>query len=181
MFMVRWFSSDKKPVNKPAKSSLSVPSQTESKLPINPSSTESKAILMPGGVMNIMLDYESKEAAKVSTCTGPLVPTLFNAIKPRKLKDVSALLKAVVDGKPDEAKALLDEDPSLGLGKLEEKEVVVSLSGHRFNLSPYQAAMAVQDTQMEALIKSYVDVEFKEEAVRQYGEQRLEGQKKNNR
>lgn len=176
--MVRWFLSDKKPVNKPAKSSSSVPSQTESKLPINPHSIESKAILMPGGVMNIMLGYESKDATQVGTGSDSLMPTLFNAIKPRKLKDVRALLQAVVDGKPIDAKALLDEDLSLGLGKLEEKDVVVSLSGHRFNLSPYQAAMAVQDTQMEALIKSYVDVEFKEEAVRQYNEQHLEEQKK---
>src|SRR5262249_46242834 len=60
----------------------------------------------------------------------------------------------------------------------EKKEVVVSLSGHQFNLSPYQAAIAVQDTQMEELIRSYVEVEFKEEADRQKVEQRLEGQKK---
>ena len=59
-----------------------------------PTPTESKDILMPDGVMNIMLGYESKVAAKVKN--GSLVPTLFNAIKPRKLKDVKALLTAVV-------------------------------------------------------------------------------------
>jgi hypothetical protein len=141
-----------------------------------PTPTESKDILMPDGVMNIMLGYESKVAAKVKN--GSLVPTLFNAIKPRKLKDVKALLTAVVNGKRDEAEALLKEDPSLGLGKLEEKDVIVSLTGHQFNLSPLQAALAVEDTQMAEMIKSKLAPELKEEADKQCAEQSLEGEKK---
>ncbi|MHB1949552.1 MAG: hypothetical protein ACYCQI_15745, partial [Gammaproteobacteria bacterium] len=141
-----------------------------------PTTTESKDILMPDGVMNIMLGYESKVAPKVSN--GSLVPTLFNAIKPRKLKDVKALLTAVVNGKRDEAEALLKEDPSLGLEKLEENDVVISLTGHQFNLSPLQAALAVEDTQMAEMIKSKLAPELKEEADKQCAEQSLEGEKK---
>ena len=73
MFMVRWLLSDK-PVNEPAKS-LSTHKATESKLPINPNPAESKDILVPGDVINIMLGYANLE---VSGHIQAVVSTLFN-------------------------------------------------------------------------------------------------------
>jgi hypothetical protein len=132
--------------------------------------TEEKAA--PVDVMNIMLEYD--DFNKVSgRATVPLVSTLFNSIKTQKLARLRTLLTAIVNGNPDEAKVILDKDPSLLYEKLEEKEFVTALSGHQFNLKPYQAALAVGDTQMAAMvIKPYfTKLQDEKEADRQFNEQ----------
>ena len=81
-----------------------------------------------------------------------------------------------MNGRPDEAKAILDRDSSLVLERLEVVEVVTALSGHQFNLQPYQAALSVGDMQMAEMVKSYfVTLKEEREADRQYDEQHPKG------
>ena len=133
---------------------------------------EAKETAAPVDLVNIMLEYADydHESGRGEV---PLVSTLFNSIKTQKSVRLKKLLTAIVSGNPDEARALLDKDPSLVLDQLEEKEVVIAPTGHQFNLKPYQAALSVDDTQMAELIKSYFKDE--KEADRQYEEQCPEG------
>ncbi len=118
---------------------------------------------VPVGVMNILLgytdysdEYLEKDAPPSDRIAGhatvPLVNTLFHSIQTKRLR---MLLTATVSGQPAVVKAILNENPSLILSKLEEKEFLTAPTGHPFNLTPYQAALAVDDTQMAGLIKSY--------------------------
>ncbi|MHB1947721.1 MAG: hypothetical protein ACYCQI_06365 [Gammaproteobacteria bacterium] len=139
--------------------------------------TESKEIQeetsVPVGVMNITLGYEGSDPVS-GDAGGPLVSTLFNSIKIQKLARLRTLLTAIVSGDPATAQRILKQDPSLRLEKLEEKDAVISPTGHRFNLTPYQAALAVEDTQMAEMIKSiFVELNDEDEANKQYDEQRL--------
>ncbi|MHB1949615.1 MAG: hypothetical protein ACYCQI_16065 [Gammaproteobacteria bacterium] len=124
----------------------------------------------PFGVINTIFDYLGSKpiAPGAAEKVASLVPTLYNS---RKQKTVR-LLTAIVSGQPDEVKKSLDEDPSLVLEKLEEKDFVISPTGHKYNLKPYQAALAVEDSQMAAMIKSYfAKLNNEGEADRQYAEQ----------
>lgn len=141
-------------------------------------SKEDKETGVPKGVLNIILGYEGS-----NTVTGdaqvPLVSTLFKSIKTRKLELLRKLLSAVVLGQPIEAEAILKKDPSLLLEQLEEKDFVTSPTGHKYNLKPYQAALAVDDTQMAEMIKRYFAMlDDEKEANRQYDEQYPKGWKK---
>ena len=114
---------------------------------------QAEKIIAPLGVVNAMLGYEGSTRVRgVAGAAVSLVATLFNSIKIQRLR---TLLTVIVSGKPDEAKAILEIDPSLLREKLEEKDFVAAPTGHKFNLKPYQAALAVEDTQMAAMIKCY--------------------------
>ncbi|MHB1949332.1 MAG: hypothetical protein ACYCQI_14600 [Gammaproteobacteria bacterium] len=141
--------------------------------PFDIESKEKQETHVPVGIMNITLGYEGSDP--VSGDAGvPLVSTLFNSIKTQKLARLRTLLTAIVSGDPATAQRILQQDPSLRLEKLEEKDAVTSLTGHRFNLTPYQAALAVEDIQMAEMIKSiFVELKDEDEANKQYDEQRL--------
>jgi len=107
---------------------------------------------IPGSLAKIILEYEdSGSTIDNPLVTNSLVSTLFNS-KTQRLK---SLLRHIVSGEPDEAKAILEKDSSLVLGKLEEKDFVTAKSGHKFNLYPLQAAVSVFDIQMAEMIQSY--------------------------
>ncbi|MHB1948551.1 MAG: hypothetical protein ACYCQI_10620 [Gammaproteobacteria bacterium] len=137
---------------------------------------EAEKITAPLGVVNTMLGYEGSSNAVRRTAAGTavsLVSTLFNSIKTLRLRE---LLTAIVSGDPTKAKAILEIDPSLLREKLEEKEFVLAPTGHKFNLKPYQAALAVDDTQMADMIKSYfAKLGDEKEADRQFDEQHPKG------
>ncbi|MHB1949056.1 MAG: hypothetical protein ACYCQI_13190 [Gammaproteobacteria bacterium] len=139
--------------------------------PFDIESKEKQETHVPVGIMNITLGYEGSDP--VSGDAGvPLVSTLFNSIKIQKLARLRTLLTAIVSGDPDGAKAILKKDPSLRLEKLAEGDFVTSLTGHQFNLTPYQAALAVDDTQMAEMVRAFfVELRDEEEANRQYDEQ----------
>ncbi|MHB1948142.1 MAG: hypothetical protein ACYCQI_08520 [Gammaproteobacteria bacterium] len=134
---------------------------------------EAEKITAPLGVVNSMLGYEGSNTVSGAAGTAvSLVSTLFNSIKPRRLVRVRELLTAIVSGDPDKARAILETDPTVLLDKLEEKEFVLAPTGHKFNLKPYQAALAVDDIQMAAMIKPYfAKLDDEKEADRQYDEQ----------
>ncbi|MEO8402860.1 MAG: hypothetical protein ABI597_13895 [Gammaproteobacteria bacterium] len=125
---------------------------------------------VPAPVVNIILEYVSPDPVLISGGgSGSLVNTLFNSIKLQRLARLRTLLTAIVQGQPDEAKKILEKDPTLLDEKLEEKEFVTSRSGHKFNLKPYHAALSVGDTQMADMVKSFFTDE--KEADRQFEEQ----------
>ncbi len=68
---------------------------------------------------------------------------------------------------------LCNIDSSLLLEKLDEKDFVIAPTGHKFNLKPYQAALAVDDMEMARRIQDYFFLKLanKEEADNQYEEQ----------
>ncbi|MHB1949461.1 MAG: hypothetical protein ACYCQI_15285, partial [Gammaproteobacteria bacterium] len=131
-------------------------------------------ITAPLGVVNTMLGYEGSKIAHGTAGTAvSLVSTLFNSIRWVRLRE---LLTATVSGDFDKAKAILDIDPSLLREKLEEKDFVTAPTGHKFNLKPYQAALAVDDTQMADMIRPYfAKLGDEKEADRQYDEQCPQG------
>lgn len=133
---------------------------------------EEKERIAPLGLINDILGY-----ADLKNVNGNLDRTisfapdsLFNSFRTQRLK---ALLTAIVSGEPDKAKAILDVDPSLLLEKLEEKDSAIAPTGHKFNLKPYQAALAVDDTQMAEMIKPYFanKLQDEKEADRQFDDQ----------
>jgi hypothetical protein len=130
---------------------------------------------VPINVLNIILEYDEYYDKDLDQLPGyasaPLASTLFNSMKKRKERDVAALVTAAVNHNLYDAKKLLESNGSLGLEQLSKEVVVVSDTHHKFSgLSPYQAALAVDDMRMANLIKSYSD---QKEADRQYDEQRL--------
>jgi hypothetical protein len=125
-------------------------------------------IIAPQNVVNTILAYEGSYTVSHTFGTVPLVSTIFHSIKLQKLPRIKALLTAIVSGQQDTAEVILKKDASLALEKLEEKDFVTAPTGHRFNLKPYQAALAVRDFEMAKMIKSYLDVG---EADRQFSEQ----------
>ncbi|MHB1948127.1 MAG: hypothetical protein ACYCQI_08445 [Gammaproteobacteria bacterium] len=129
---------------------------------------EEEQITVPLGVVNTILGYEGSMPAKGETAGVSLVSTLFNSIKLTRKK----LLKAIVSGNLDEAKKILENNPSLLYEKREEKDFVTAPTGHKFNLKPYQAALCVDDTQMADMIKAnFAKLGDEEEANNQYDEQ----------
>jgi hypothetical protein len=109
-------------------------------------------LLSIGSILNVLILASHVPSGKVSyDASISLVPTLFNSIKTTRIKP---LLTHIVNGEPIKAKAILDKYPSLVFEKLEE-DFVTALSGHKFNVYPYQAATLVRDTQMAAMIKPY--------------------------
>lgn len=126
----------------------------------------------PVDVMNIMLEYDDFDKVMGHGLV-PLVPTLFNSIKSQKSARLKHLLTAIVNGNLDETKSILEKDPSLLVEKLEEKDHVVALSGQRSNnVTAYRTALAVEDTQMAAMIKAkLIEVAGEDVANSQYREQ----------
>lgn len=130
-----------------------------------------KETIVPLGIIN-----DIQELAGDVKIPGNLDKTVslesgfFGLIRTQRLK---ALLTAIVSGDLNKVKEILDIDPSLLLEQLEEKDCVLSPTGHKFNLKPYQAALAVDDTQMAAMIKTYFVDKLKNEneADKQYKEQ----------
>ncbi len=82
----------------------------------NAKGTEETAI--PVDVMNTMLVYDDFDHV-TGHGSVPLVSTLFNSIKTQKDARLKELLTAIVNGKPDIVKAILERDPSLLLEKLD--------------------------------------------------------------
>ncbi len=122
---------------------------------------------VPAPIVNIILEYVSPDPMLISSAgSSSLVTTLFNS---QKLARLRTLLTAIVQGQPDEAKKILEKDPTLLFDKLDNNEFVTSRSGHKFNLKPYQAALSVGDTQMADMVKSFFKDE--KEADRQFDEQ----------
>ncbi|HSW69870.1 MAG TPA: hypothetical protein VLI69_06960 [Gammaproteobacteria bacterium] len=123
-------------------------------------------VTVPVDVVNTILEYEGSDILPGHAAVS-LVSTLFNCRKTR----LRNLLTASVSGKPNEAKAILERDPSLRLDKLEE-ECVIAPTGHKFkNLYPLQAALSVDDTQMAEMIRSiFVKLNDEKEADYQYEE-----------
>lgn len=156
-------------VNSSLSSSSSTTTTSGNAVQLEPDDTN-----VPGGVMNIMSGYifgEDKVSGHASQSTVPLVFTL-SKIKAEQLARLRTLLTALVNGNPTDAKVILDKDPSLLYEQLGENEFVTSLSGHKFNLKPYQVPFAVGDSQMGALVKSYfVERKDEKEADRQFNEQ----------
>ncbi|MHB1947433.1 MAG: hypothetical protein ACYCQI_04895 [Gammaproteobacteria bacterium] len=140
---------------------------------------EAEKITTPLGVVNKMLGYEgSKSVSDAAGTAVSLVSTLFNSIKSQRLARVRDLLTAIVSGNPDKVRVILEEDSSVLLEKLEEKEFVIAPTCHKFNLKPYQAALSVDDTQMAEMIKPYFSrLGDEKEADRQYEEQYPQGWK----
>ena len=140
-----------------------------------PDLKEEKERIAPLEVRNTILEYADvmPESGNLDRTVSFTPAGLFNSVRTQRLK---ALLTAIVSGEPDKAKAILDVDPSLLLEKLEEKDYVIAPTGHKFNLKPYQAALAVEDTQMAEMIKPYfAKLQNEEEANRQYDEQYPKG------
>ncbi len=135
------------------------------------------ATVAPAPIINLILEYEGTvivtDTSKITNQSNVLLePTLFKSFKIQKLARLKTLLETIVSGKPDEAQAILEKDPSLLYEKLEEKEFVTAPSGHKFNLKPYQAALSVDDTQMAEMIKSFfTKLQDEKEADKQFDEQ----------
>ncbi len=130
----------------------------------------------PVDLMNIMLGYDDFNPLK-GHGSALLVPTLFNSITTQKIARLKELLTAIVNGKPDKVKAMLEKDPSLLLEKLDENDYVTALTGQRCNhVTAYRTALAVEDTQMAVMIKNkLIEVAGKDAANTQYREQFPDG------
>ncbi len=132
---------------------------------------EVKQKIVPLSVINEIQEFAGADKIPGSRDkTVSLESGFFGLIRTQRLK---ALLSAIVSGDPNKVKKILDIDPSLLLEKLEEGDSVIAPTGHKFNLKPYQAALAVDDTQMAAMIKTYFVNKLKNEneADIQYKEQ----------
>ncbi len=129
-------------------------------------------ITAPIDLINIVLGYDGFNPIK-GHGAAPLVSTLFNSIKTQKLAHLKELLTAIVNGQPDTVKAMLEKDPSLLLEKLDENDYVTALSGQRCNnVTAYRTALAVEDTEMAAMIKKkLIDIAGKKAAHTQFHQQ----------
>ncbi len=110
--------------------------------------------IAPIDLINSMLEYDDFDSV-IGHGAVPLVSTLFNSIKTQKDARLKELLTAIVNGEPDIVEAMLERDPSLLLEKLDEDDYVTALSGQKSNnAAAYRTALAVEDSQMAAMIKN---------------------------
>ena len=131
---------------------------------------------VPGGVMNIMLDYDSLDKVSNENPSVPLVPTFFK-FKTERVTRLKPLLEAIVSGNLDKVTAIIEKEPSLLEERLEAKDYVTAPSGQRSNnATAYRTALAVEDTQMAAMIRAkLIEIAGKDAADTQYHEQFPDG------
>ncbi len=90
-----------------------------------------------------------------------------------KQENLKHLLDAILRGDPIAAQKMIKEYPILLLEKLEEKDFVTACSGQKSaKKTPYQMALAEEDTQMAAMLKAQlIFVADAKEADAQFNEQ----------
>jgi hypothetical protein len=125
----------------------------------NVGSKDTEETLVPGDVMDIMLGYSNLDNIN-NHAELPLESTLYNS----RLQKLKHLLTAIVSGDLDKTKAMLEEDPSLLLEKLEENDYVVSPSGKKSNYGTayLTALLAVENIQMASRIPDIIKTKLKE-------------------
>ena len=164
----------------------------------NVSPAPQEEVEMPGNVLAITLDYallpeglnqqnqdhqdklkKASFANKLSNGALPVVETIYENIRRKRLGDLSDLHISILSGTdPNELMKQIDQDPTLLLAKLEEKECtgVRGLSGHPASVTLYRTALATEDTQMaEKLRAKLIEVAGEKEAEAQYSAQYPEG------
>jgi hypothetical protein len=96
----------------------------------------------------------------------------YVAFKQEKLK---SLLKAILSGEePENVKKMIEDYPILVLEELDEKEcaTIEGPSGHKSSLTAYRTALATEDTQMAAMIKTQlIKIADEKEADKQFNAQ----------
>jgi len=142
----------------------------------NPSAILNREITMdfPKNVVNIIVDYaagESHETLRFGAV--PFVHTLFNSIKIERVACLKNLLTAIVFGRIEKVENILKESPFLVLEELDEKEWVTAPSGQNSNnKTAYRTALAVEDAEIAAIIKSkLIELADEEEADKQFNAQ----------
>jgi hypothetical protein len=104
-------------------------------------------------------------------CEAKMLNEEYVQFKQEKLKCVQ---EAIVQGDPDTALKMTETYPILLLEKLEEKDFVITRSGQKSaQKTPYQMALAEEDTQIAAKLRAQlIIVADEKEADAQFDEQR---------
>lgn len=109
--------------------------------------------IVPTGVVNLILTYDNFDSIN-GLSSVPLISTLFNSVKIQKYVRFKKLLKAITKGNFEKVQAMIWDDPSLLLEKLDINDYVITPSGQKCNhITAYRTALACEDTSMANRIK----------------------------